>query len=413
MKFLPFRALRARSDLAARIACPPYDVVSTQEAQDRARREPESFIGVIRPEALFPTGEAPPEQELYAAARRRLAELVHGHRLVFDPRLAYYAYELQTPHHRQLGLVGLMAVEDYEERRVRRHEQTREDKLLDRIRHMEAVGAQTGLVQQFHTPLEPLRERLRAVTARPPEVDFTADGVRHRLWQVADPESLAFIREASASLPATYIADGHHRAEAGARVGEGQPQGSPRRFFLTALFPEDELRIEGYHRLVRDLGDHTPETFLEALRHQGFALEPAPDPRPPRPGTFGLVLGSRTYRLRYEGERSGTLLDVSLLDERILGPLLGITDPRRDQRLDFAGGERGLDEVVRKVRDGTHSAGFVLHPVSISHIRSVADAGGILPPKSTWFSPKLLSGLVLHSFEMPARWVRETSEPEG
>ncbi len=405
----PFPALRPPPDRAAEVAAPPYDVLDQAEARARAAGRPWSFLHISRPEIDLPPGTDPHAPEVYAKGaenfRRMLAEGV----LVRDPAPYLYFYRAVQGDHSQLGLVAVASVAAYESGRIRRHEYTRPDKEDDRVRQIEALDAQTGPVFLTYRHRPEIDRLAAAATAGAPEVEVTADdGVVHSLWVVREPDRIRALVEAFEGLERLYIADGHHRSAAAARVARrrraahpGQGRDAPYNFFLSVIFPDDQVRILDYNRVVRDLNGLTPEAFLERLAG-AYEVAPAPGPvRPARHGEVGMYLGGRWYRLRIRPERVPrddpvARLDVSLLADQVLGPILGITDPRRDRRIDFVGGIRGLEALARRVDSGEMAVAFALHPTALEELMAVADAGQVMPPKSTWFEPKLADGLVTH-----------------
>jgi len=406
-----FRGLRPRPELAGEVACPPYDVLGEEEARALAAGHPGSFVRVIRAEVDLAPGVDARTETVHRRAAENLESLVAEGVLVRDPNPCLYLYRLKQDAHVQHGLVAGFAVDDYQAGRIRRHEQTRPDKEDDRTGHIETVGAQAGPVLLAYRHQEWIDALVAGICqAAPPAVAFAdEEDVEHALWPVDDRETIDALRSAFARVERVYIADGHHRAAAAARVRDRRGGGAADHF-LAVAFPGRELRILGYHRLVRDLNGLDPDDFLrEVQRH--FVLEPAgvppapaPDGRlPGGPGRFGMFLEGRWYRLRVRPDHVPAgdpvrSLDASLLQELLLRPVLGIGDPRTDPRIDFAGGPRGPDAIEQRV--GTDMrVGFCLHPVSLDQLMQVADAGASMPPKSTWFEPKLRSGLVVRPLE--------------
>lgn len=400
--FRPFRAWRPPPALAEKVAAVPYDVVDTTEARRLAEGCPLSVLHVTRPEIDLPEGASPYDERAYGQARAAFETLVAKGALVPDAEPGYFVYAQRMGNHLQIGIVGLASADDYDADRIKKHEHTRPEKEDDRTRHLEAVGAHLGPVFLTYRARAAIDRRVRGIVDGRPEVDFIAeDGVRHMVWPVRGAGDVEALGEAFAAVPALYIADGHHRAAAAARVARQAPEGSPARHFLAVAFPDDQLQILAYNRVVADLGGLSPAAFRERLGAL-FEIEEAEKPvAPARPHTFGLFLDGRWHRLRWRGkvdERDPVArLDVSLLQDHVLGPLLGIDDPRRDPRLDFVGGIRGLAELERRVREGA-AAAFSLHPTRLDDLMDIADAGRVMPPKSTWFEPKLRSGLVVNRF---------------
>jgi uncharacterized protein (DUF1015 family) len=402
----PFRALRPAPGRAAEVAAPPYDVLNTAEARVRAAGKPWSFLHISKPEIDLPEGTDPYSPAVYAKGAANLAAQVGAGVLVREAAPAYYAYRLRMGDHIQTGLGCVGSVAAYDANRIRRHEFTRPDKEDDRVRQITALAAQTGPVLLAWPAQARLKAILAAATAGAPLADVTADdGVVHTVWRIDAPATVAEVTALVDAMPALYIADGHHRSAAASRVAAAQPGGS-RDWFLCVAFPHDEMRILDYNRLVRDLNGLSPEALLARIAAD-FRPEPvAGQARPARAGEFGMYLGGRWYRLAIRPELVPAdpvaSLDVSLLQDRLLGPVLGIGDPRRDPRIDFVGGIRGLGELERRVDSGEMAVAFALHPTSLAALMAVADAGAVMPPKSTWFEPKLADGLLSHVLDDPA-----------
>jgi len=410
MDFRPFRGLRARKDLAARIASHPYDVLDSAEARRLAQGDPDTFLHVEKPEIDLSEDIDIHDDRVYAKGRENLARMAAEGRLVRDDEPLYSIYRIRQGDHAQLGIIGVASVADYDADRIKKHEHTRPDKETDRMRHIDTLSAQTGPVLLAYRALPELNALMTGITAREPEVDFVADDdVEHAVWPVRDAAAAEKIESILSKVPAAYIADGHHRAAAAARVSKerrrrGDPEGSPSDFFLGVLFPHSQLRIFGYHRLVRDLNGLDTAGFLDRLRQAGFDVrENHRAKRPPHRGTFGLHVAGGWYLLTPPPELGASddptaALDVSILSSHVIGPILGIGDLRTDKRIDFVGGGtgKGVEELERRVNSGEHAAGFALYPTALEDVMKVADAGRVMPPKSTWFAPKLRSGLLVH-----------------
>ncbi|QIK38022.1 DUF1015 domain-containing protein [Caldichromatium japonicum] len=399
----PFAGLRPAPGYAAEVAAPPYDVVSIEEARRLVKGRPWSFLHISRAEVDLPPDIDPYDPSVYQQARIHLDRMRAAKVLIQDLEPRYYVYRLTLDQHSQTGLVVAASVAAYRSGRIKRHELTRPVKEDDRVRQIQALGAQTGPVFLFHRAQPALDQRIAGLTTAQPEVDFTAsDGVRHQLWSVSEPKILAELTQMFEGFDSLYIADGHHRAAAGARVaelgaasGEGQSSESG---FLAVVFPHDQLRILDYNRLVRDLNGLDAEGFIAQVDAR-FVVEPSMQPvAPERSGVFGMYLQGRWYRLtpRFAPPADDPVaaLDVSLIQDHLLGPILGITDPRKDERIDFVGGVRGLSGLTVPVDAGEMAVAFALHPPSIESLMAIADRGQIMPPKSTWFEPKLADGLV-------------------
>jgi uncharacterized protein (DUF1015 family) len=405
--FAPLRGLRARPDRAAEVAALPYDVMSRSEAIAMALEHPHSFLHVSRPDIDLPEDADPDGPEALALAAGALARLQSQGLLVRDPAPAFHAYRLSGEVAgravRQTGVIGLADVAAYDAGRVVRHETTRPAKQAGRAAHMEALGAQTGPAFLLHEPDPAIRGVLAEVTAGPaPTQVLGPGGIRHELWPITDAPAIGALVDAFESLGRLYIADGHHRSAAAsmvhARLGTPASGG-----FLAVAFPADEVTILPYHRVVRASDGLTAEALLAATA-QRFAVESADGPvTPAAPGRFGLYCAGRWWRLTApEALRTAASdepteqLDVAVLQRHLLAPVLGITDPRTDARIDFVGGIRPVAELERAVDDEGWTAAITLHPTTVADLIGVADAGGIMPPKSTWFEPKLLDGLVSH-----------------
>jgi uncharacterized protein (DUF1015 family) len=401
----PFAALRATAARAAEVAAPPYDVVTTEEARALARGRRWSFLHVSRPEIGFPPGADPKSPDVYAAAGRQMRDMIAAGVLVRDRRPGYYAWRLTAGGHTQTGVVAAGSVAAYEAGRIRRHEAVRAEKVEDRTRQIEAVSGHTGPVLAAHRADEAIASLLAAATAREPAcAAVAADGVEHALWAIDDAGEVAAVRAALARTPVVYIADGHHRAAAAAAVARchrAVAAGSPYAFMLVVSFPHDQLRVLPYQRIVRDLAGRPAAGLLSAIAAE-FAVHASDQPvATVRPGHFGLYLGGRWYRLEPRRPAAGNRrarLDVSVLAERLLAPVFGIGDPATDARLDYLGGSRGVEALVAAVDRGEAAAAFTLAPTPIADVFAVADAGEVMPPKSTWFDPKLADGLISYPF---------------
>ena len=398
----PFRALRPAPGRAEDVLAPPYDVLSSEEARSRADGRPWSFLHISKPEIDLPADTDPHADAVYAKAAENLARMVAEGVLVRDAEPAYYVYRLTREGKAQSGLAAAASVADYRTNRIRRHELTTPVKEDDRVRQIEAVNAQTGPVMIAYADAPEVDAMLAAVAEGAPAVDVTwADGVRHQMWPVTDPASIARLTAAIDALPAIYIADGHHRSAAASRVAAGRGEAPESvRSFLAVLFPAREMTILGYHRVIRDLNGMNAEGLLSALA-KDFAVEPSAVPvEPGSAGVFGMVLAGRWYRLTVRPELIDQdpigRLPITILTRRVIEPLFGIADQRKDARIDFVGGGRGLAELERRVASGDVAVAFALYPTQMSDLIAVADAGEIMPPKSTWFEPKLADGLVSH-----------------
>jgi len=409
MRIRAFQGLRPQPQLASQVASLPYDVVNTDEAKALAKGNPSSFLHVVRAEIDLDPTVGPYDDRVYEQSRRNFRGMVDRGWLVRDERPSYYVYRLRMGEHVQTGVVGAASIDDYLEGRVKKHEHTRPAKEDDRLRVNLALGAHPGPIFLTHPPDAGLRQTLAAIVEGEPEVHFAApDGVEHTLWVVDSAEPKAAIERHFAAMPATFVADGHHRSAAAARACEAvrskldSPTGDEScNYFLAVHFPSDEMRILDYNRIVRDLGGLSAAEFVERVRAAGFDVSADhAERRAPSRAAFGMYVAGGWYLLRARPEiipQDDPVggLDVAVLSDRILDPVLGIKDIRTDARIDFVGGIRGMDELERRVNAGDAVVAFALYPTSIDDLMQVAAANRVMPPKSTWFEPKLRSGLIV------------------
>ncbi len=403
----PFAGLRPAPDRAADVLAPPYDVLNSEEARARAAGKPWSFLHVSKPEIDLPPDTDPHSFAVYAKGKENFDKMLAQGVLTRDPQPYYYVYRLVMGAHRQIGIVAAASVPDYDSNRIRKHEFTRPDKEDDRVRQIDALNAQTGPVFLTYRRSPPVDAAVTQVTTAAPDVDVTApDGVRHSLWVMRERKLIEAITKEFDAMKCLYIADGHHRSAAASRVAAARRRENARHsgdeaynFFLAVLFPDNQMQIMDYNRVVKDLNGHTREALVKTIA-AAFGVQPqAAAVKPANPGEFGMYLKSQWYRLSIKPERIPAddpvrRLDVSLLQDNLIAPILGIQDPRRDKRIDFVGGIRGLKELERRVDSGEMACAFSLYPTSIGDMMAVADAGQVMPPKSTWFEPKLADGLV-------------------
>jgi uncharacterized protein (DUF1015 family) len=395
----PFAGLRPARAHAADVIAPPYDVLSSAEARVRAQGRPWSFLHISKAEIDLPESTDPHDDAVYARAAANLQRMLAEGVLVRDSEPCYYVYRLLMGEHSQTGLVAAASVAAYDCNRIRRHEFTRPDKEDDRVRQIEALNAQTGPVLLAYPSDAEVDALLAGVTDADPEVDLVADdGIAHAFWVVRDRALIERISQLFDNMPALYIADGHHRSAAASRVAAARRDSASAGYFLTVIFPHRQMQILDYNRVVRDLAGMSPETFLARVTDRFKVTAAGAAVHPDGPGVFGMYLSGQWYRLVVHPENIPDdpvgRLDVSLLADQLLGPLLGITDPRRDTRIDFVGGIRGLQELERRVDSGEMAAAFSLFATRMEDLMAVADAGEVMPPKSTWFEPKLADGLV-------------------
>lgn len=404
----PFICIRPAKEHAAEVAALPYDVYNRKEACAAVKGNPLSFLNIDRAETQFSDDVDTYADCVYEKARELLDSQIADGIYVTDAGDHYYLYELTMDGRSQTGIVACCSIDDYVNGVIKKHENTREEKELDRIRHVDTVNAQTGPIFLAYRQNTVLKEIVAEEKTKPALYDFVSDdGIRHRVWRIDGADRTDAIEAAFAAIPSTYIADGHHRAASAVKVGLkrrtkhlGYTGEEPFNYFLSVLFPDEELMILPYNRVVRDLNGMSTKQFFEKLKEkfelEGIGKEPY---APVQKGTFGMYLGGTWYALKilpqYRSADPVKGLDVSILQDHLLAPVLGIGDPRTDKRIDFIGGIRGLKELERRVGEDMEVA-FSMYPTSIEELLSVADAGLLMPPKSTWFEPKLRSGLFIH-----------------
>ena len=392
----PFQCVRPRKDVADRVAALPYDVYNRQEAKKEVEREPLSFLKIDRAETNFDDSVDTYAPEVYQKAKEILNEEIARGIYEKDDSEAYYIYELTMNGRAQTGLVACASVDDYVNNVIKKHENTREDKEIDRITHVDTCSAQTGPIFLAYRAQDAINKRVEANKEKEPVYDFTAvDGVKHRVWKMSDPEDVEAIRKAFENLNQIYIADGHHRAASAVKVGLKRRKENP-----AHTGKEDQLMIMDYNRSVTDLNGLTVPEFLEKIKENFEVEKVSGQVRPQEKGTFGMYLEDGWYVLKakenlYEGKDAVGRLDVAVLQDYLLNPVLGIQDPRTDERIEFIGGIRGLSELEKKVKEGM-KVSFSMYPTSITELFDVADQNLLMPPKSTWFEPKLRSGLFIH-----------------
>ena len=402
----PFRALRPQVDRAESVASVPYDVVNTDEARALAHGNPFSFLHVSRPEIDLPAGTDIHSDIVYRKAVENFEKLIAECPMEKESEPSIYLYRLIMGNHQQIGLVACCSVDEYDNSTIRKHERTRRDKEDDRTRHMLMLKAQTGPVFLTYRRRPDIDEQVSAALSASPLYDLTApDGVRHTIWRLNNSESLVKSFE---SVPLLYIADGHHRAASASRArAELRDQSFAHtgkedyNYFLTVIFPDSQVQILAYNRTVQDLNGLSQEQFLDSIKEQ-FSISENASPEPPERGNWSMYLDGKWYGLQLSPattQPAGTVagLDVSILQDRLLDPILGIKDVRTDKRVDFIGGLRGTKELERLVDEGKAAVAFSLFPTTVSELLMVSDANEIMPPKSTWFEPKLRDGLLIHT----------------
>ena len=405
----PFKGLLPKPEFANIVASPPYDVLSSDEAREMVKENPHSFLNVIKPEITFESLEGVSTDDLHYKGKENLHRLISDGYLNSSEQESYYIYQQEFQGHIQTGVVLGASVNEYQTGKIKKHEFTRPDKENDRARHIELVGANTGPVFLTYKQSVDIDAFITTCIDEVPYFSFTADdGVSHRLWQVTEFDKVNKLTDLFGLVPALYIADGHHRSAAAARLKEANSDASGEAFdyFLAVVFPDNQLNIIDYNRVLFELNGHSSQTILEKLSDsfecEQLQVDDAEDAKPRSQREFGMFLDDVWYRLSLKTELIPSndpvgSLDVSLLQNLVLEPLFGIENPRTDKRIDFVGGIRGLKELERRCKVDSKIA-FALFPTSIDQLISIADAGEVMPPKSTWFEPKLRSGVVVRPF---------------
>lgn len=407
----PFKGLRPVKEHAKEVASRPYDVLDSDEAREEAKGNPYSFLNVVKPEITLPEDVDHYSSQVYEAGKKNFQKLVDDGIFFQDKADSLYIYELVMDGRSQNGIVACAAVEDYMNDKIKKHELTRPDKEADRKKHVHVSMMNAEPVFFAYPAIVELDEIVAEIKKSTPEYDFTTDdGIIHRLWVVNDPSPVKKIVDGFSKMPATYVADGHHRTAAAALVGNDLKKENSKHtgkeeynYFLAVHFPDNQLAIMDYNRVVKDLNGHSPESFVKLL-DKSFVIEKKGTKayRPAQLHEFSMYLDGNWYSLRakqgtYNDNDPIGVLDVTILSEQVLKPLLNIVDLRTDKRIDFVGGMRGLKELERRVNSGEMKVAFALYPVSMKQLIDIADSGKIMPPKTTWFEPKLRSGLVVHS----------------
>ena len=405
----PFCCVHPATEVVSQVAALPYDVYNREEARQAVEGKPLSFLNIDRPETMFAPDQDMYAPEVYEAARQRLEEQKQAGVYVKEEQPVYYLYELTMDGRSQTGLVACASIDEYENHVIKKHENTRAEKEADRIRHVDVCSAQTGPIFLAYRAKDEIRALVQNVKSTQPEFSFTSeDGIHHAGWKIEEPELVKKIHTAFQQVDSIYIADGHHRAASAVKVGLKRRAEHPDydgteefNYFLSVLFPDEELMIMDYNRVVRDLGGMTEEAFLSKMQElfDVQKIENGNDVRPVKKGQFSMFLSDKWYRctMRPESVPDDPVegLDVSVLQNVLLAPVLGIGDPKTDKRIDFVGGIRGMKELERRCHEDCKVA-FAMYPTSIQELFAVADAGRLMPPKSTWFEPKLRSGLFIH-----------------
>jgi len=398
----PFAALRPRPDWAASICELPYDVMSSTEARAMAAGNPRSFLHVSKPEIDLAATIDIYDAQVYAKGLENFKRLIAEGALRQDPQPFFYFYRQTMGCHSQTGLVAVASCQDYRAGVIKKHEFTRPDKEDDRVRHMEALNSQTGPVFLLYRAVKEFNEFTAKHTAETPDTDFTAkDGIRHTSWTVRDPAAIQFVKDAFAKIPFLYIADGHHRSAAADRVNQSRGGAGESAYFLSVIFPHDQMQILPYHRVLKDLNGLTAARLFKKLE-AFFVIAPDGPPQPAATHELGFYIGGVWQTLRFRPEiisaekEAVDRLDVSLLQKHVLAPIFGIDDPRTSKRIHFVGGIRGTPELEKLVNNNEYACAFAMFPTRIEDLMAIADAGGVMPPKSTWFEPKLRDAMFCH-----------------
>ncbi len=410
-KVRPFRGLRPAPDKAKEVASLPYDVINSAEAREMAKGKPHTFLHVVKPEIDLPEDIDLYDEKVYLKGKENLQKMIQDKVLIQDEKPCMYLYQQAMGYHKQIGLVVCASVEDYENNVIKKHEHTRADKEADRIRHVDTQNANAGPIFLTYRAEEEFDKLVEAYKKEhDPVYDFVAeDGIWHTLWTIDDAGIIERIEKTFDKMDSLYVADGHHRSASAAKVGAKRREANPNHtgdeeynFFLAVLFPHDQLYIMDYNRVVKDLNGNSQEEFIGKIKEK-FEIEPLEANggfSPENPHEFGMYMNRKWYKL---SAKKGTFdskdpvgsLDVSILQDNLLSPILGIEDPRKDKRIDFVGGIRGLEELRKRV-DAGEAVAFAMRPTTIEQLMSIADTGNVMPPKSTWFEPKLRSGIVVH-----------------
>jgi len=409
-KIRSFRGVRPALDLISDVASPPYDVLNSAEARIKVKDRPKSFLHVVKPEIDLPEGTDLYSEAVYQKGRENLYKMIKEHTLIQDSEPCYYLYRQIMGDIDQIGLVASASIEDYENNIIKKHEHTRADKEADRIKHVDTLNANTGPVFLTYRSVDEMNNLVNRLTVEEPLYDFTADDdIRHIFWKVDETDTVKKIDRIFREIDFLYVADGHHRSASGTKVGQNRRAANPQHtgeeeynFFLSVIFPHDQLYIMDYNRVVKDLNGLSNDKFIEMVKEK-FLIEKPELPGPYKPESlhnFGMYFMGKWFKLTalkdtFPLSDPVKSLDASILQENLLRPILGIGDPRTDKRIDFVGGIRGLEELSNRV-DAGEAVAFSMFPTSIEQLMAIADADEVMPPKSTWFEPKLRSGVIIH-----------------
>jgi uncharacterized protein (DUF1015 family) len=405
----PFKAFRPKPEFAGEVAARPYDVLNSDEAREEVKGHPLSFLHVGKPEVDLDPNMDIHDRRVYEKGKENLQYLISKKILVEDPLPCLYVYAQTMNGRTQYGLVGCASVEEYRNNIIKKHELTRRDKEEDRCNHVRITNSHSGPIFITYRDNAEINSIVSKVTSQPPENDHVAkDGIRHQSWVIKDKETMEKITSIFKTIPCLYIADGHHRSAAAAAVGQERAKANPNHrgdeeynFFLAVYFPSNQLRILDYNRVAKDLNGSTKDEFFSKLKRNFVVVDASAPVKPSKKGDFGMYLDGKWFTLSAGGSLQNLTdsvlqLDVSILQNHLLDPILGIKDPRVDKRIDFVGGIRGLGELERRVNSGEMKVAFSMHPPSLDELMAIADDGKIMPPKSTWFEPKLRDGLFIH-----------------
>ncbi len=407
----PFQGLRPRPELAGQIAAPPYDVLTSDEARERVKNNAISFLRVNKPEVDFPPDSPAGSKEVYAQGEKNLETLMNSGRMVQDTKPGFYLHELTWQGQSQTGLVALCSLDEYESGLIKKHERTRPDKVNDRAEHMMTLRAQVGPVMLAFRTQSEIVKQFEELSSAAVDTEFESEGVRHKVWVVDDAKAITKLQSAFLKVPHLYIADGHHRSESAAEVRRRMKVINPKHsgresynYFLSVMFPSSQMRIMPYYRIVSDFNGRQLETVFSRAKANFEMCESGQAIQPEANNIFGLYSEGKWYQLQakpgtFDAASPTGSIGSAILEETFLKPLLGIEDVRQDCRLEFVGGIKGLKELERLVDSGKYKMAFSVCPVTIEQLLKVADSGQIMPPKSTWFEPKLKSGLIIHLFE--------------
>lgn len=407
----PFKGLRPKKEYAEKLASPPYDVLSSNEAWEMAKDNPISFLHVIKPEIDLEPGIDPYDKKVYEKGAENLKKLINDEVLIQDKNSSFYIYKQIMGAHQQIGLVACASVQEYEQNLIKKHEFTRPDKEDDRVNLISHLNAQTGPVFLTYKANERIDSIVNSIVQKDPEYNFKDEkNVQHTFWIINDLELINSIQQEFQKVDYLYVADGHHRSAAAMRIKQAREKENPQHsgneeynFFLTVIFPDNQMQILDYNRVVMDLNGLDEKNFVEKISKK-FNIKNSDNNqqyKPEKKQSFGMYLNNQWYQLTakqgtFNNDNPVGRLDVSILQNNLLSPILNIQDPRKDKRIDFVGGIRGLGELEKRVNSGKWAVAFALHPTSMDDLMTVAGAGKVMPPKSTWFEPKLKSGLVTH-----------------